>query len=277
VSGDGVDQTAVDVVTLSGAGALLRTHRATPPRSERSTTAWLHVHDPLGGSALVHAGAVQGPQGPRSCSGSVQRYDASGAPRGAPGTFGMGDGTCAPIAAAVSSGGEALVVEPFAGEAWLWWLNADGSLARPAVPAGDLGGERGVFRGERPVALRPLLDGSVVASERGVWTRRFPHLGDHAEDAPGWLTSRPGFTFENTRGARGYALLPPPLAQSADCSQRVELLDPSGRLCARVTLAGDGGSCTTSLVGQGWDGTVVQQQPRDHCAWRFWPRLLAGD
>ena len=111
----------------------------------------------------------------------------------------------------------------------------------------------------------------------GAWTRRFPYLGDHVEEAPGWLTSRPGFGLRNTRGARGYALLSPALVQSDDCSQRVELLAPSGRLCGRVTLKGDGGACTTSLVDQGWDGTVVQESARDHCAWRFWPRLLAGD
>ena len=211
------------------------------------------------------------PQGGGACSGTVSRFDEHGAPLGE-GTYGTGD-ECRAAGAAVSSRGEALVVEVYRGAAWLWWISADGRLARPAALAGDAAT---IFPTGRPFSLSPLLDGSIVVNEAGAWTRRFPYLGDHVEDAPGWLTSRPGFGLRNTRGARGYALLSPALVQSDDCSQRVELLTPSGRLCGRVTLKGDGGACTTSIVDQGWDGTVIQESARDHCAWRFWPRLLAG-
>jgi hypothetical protein len=64
---------------------------------------------------------------------------------------------------------------------------------------------------------------------------------------------------------------------SADCTQSIELLAPSGRLCGRIVLHEDGAGCTTGEVDQGWDGTVVQQSGHDACRYRWWPRLLAGD
>jgi len=216
----------------------------------------------------------------------VHRYDENGTPRGAPGHFSMGGDceTAAPgsrlVGLAVSGAGEALVVEISGGTAWLWWVNADGSAARPPLAAGDAGGPGGVFTTGLPIELRPLLDGSIVASEGGVWTRRFPLLGDHAEDAPAWLAARPRWRFRNTRGSRGYVLLPPGTV-STDCSQEIELLARSGRLCGRAVFADPGQPCDPvrngATIDQGWDGTVVQQSPRAHCAWRFWPRLLAGD
>jgi hypothetical protein len=231
---------------------------------------WMLVEDPRGGAAFVRTGNL--PAGP-DCVGSVARFDATGAPRAPQATFLGHDPTCVAVAA-ISRGGEALVIEKAGDAAWLRWVAADGTdAAGPSTP----GGWAGLFASGQPVALAPLLDGSIVAREGAVWTRRFPRLGDRAEDAPGWLRSRPGFTFRNTRGERGYALLPPP-ADSADCTERIELLAPSGRLCGTVALSEPrGGACRTQEVDQGWDGTVVQRSAGGQCAWRWWPRLLAGD
>jgi hypothetical protein len=216
---------------------------------------------------LVYAWHEVGGDG--TCGGSARRYDALGATRGSPGAVG-----CFHLGAAVSSRGEALVLEDRRGdlrEVWIHWLRADGSAARAASREGLLAE---VFQGGAP-ELAPLLDGSIAVSDGGRWTRRSPHLSERSEAAPAWLAGQPvGTTFRNTRGNRGYALFPPP-AESADCSQAVELRAPSGRLCGKVTLRDPGGSCRAAAVDQGWDGTVVQASGPEPCSWRWWPRLLA--
>ncbi|HET8538771.1 MAG TPA: hypothetical protein VFL83_02745 [Anaeromyxobacter sp.] len=240
--------------------------RVTP--DDGQILSWMLVEDPRGGAAFVRTGNP--PAGP-GCVIAVARFDAHGVPRGPPATFAGHASTCVAVAA-VSREGEALVVEKAEASAWLHWIRADGT---EAVAPAAAGGFAGLFSSGQPVALAPLLDGSVVASEGGVWTRRFAHLGDRAEAAPGWLASRPGYTFRNTRGERGYALFPPG-GETASCTQKIELLAPSGRLCGTVTLSDPGGACRTRTVDQGWDGTVVQQGPRERCAWRWWPGLLGG-
>lgn len=265
-------QIELTVEAYAADGSPRRREQVVPaaPLAGRTTDSWGVAEDPLGGVLVFHSGRAL--NGNHPCFGEANRYDAVGAPRGPAGSV-----LCSPYRGAVSSRGEALVLSIDAGTVWLAWIRSDGTEARPLVAHGDAGGPNGLFRRGGQVQLAPLLDGSVVAREGVTWTLHFPYLGDRAGDAPGWLASRPGFTFRNTRGNRGYALLPPAGATSGDCSQRVELLAPSGRLCGTLTLKGDGGSCATGSVDQGWDGTVVQQGARDRCAWRFWPRLLAGD
>lgn len=238
--------------------------RVTP--ADGHLLSWMLVEDPHGGAAFVRTGNP--PSGP-DCEVALSRFDAAGRLRAPAATFSGHASTCVALAA-VSQGGEALVVEKADAAAWLHWIAADGT---PAVAPASAGGFAAVFTSGQPVALAPLLDGSIAAREGPVWTRTFPHLGDRAEPAPGWLAARPGFTFRNTRGDRGYALLPPG-ADSPDCTQRIEVLAASGRLCGTVTLSDPGGACHTRDVDQGWDGTVVQQSARTACAWRWWPRLL---
>lgn len=238
-------------------------------RADDFMLSWTLAEDPRGGA--LFAKTVNPPAGP-ACNGSAVRFDASGAP-GAAATFLGHDPSCRVAGAAVSREGETLVVESAGTEAWLHWFRADGT---PALPAADEGPLAALFPSGKAVFLAPLLDGSIAASEDGVWTRRFPRLGAHAEAAPGWLASRPRFRFRSTRGERGYALLPPGGQESADCTQRIEVLAPSGRLCGTVTLSDPGGPCTTRPADQGWDGTVVQQGAREPWTWRWWPRLLGG-
>jgi hypothetical protein len=233
------------------------------------TTQWGLFPDPLGGSAVVYHYAWVDPTTKQTaCLGNAARLDASGQPRGALSVLSF----CRNGGVGISGAGqdEMLVIEPV-------WTNSPTSKTHWVSPGGA-----GLAPKSDPyqsvffsTQLVPLLDGSLVLSESGKWTRHYAHLADQSDLAPGWLVSRPGFTFRNTMGAKGYALLPPAGQQSADCSQRVEILAPSGRLCGTVTLSGDGGSCATGAVDQGWDGTLVQQG-RDRCTWRIWPRVLAG-
>jgi len=82
-------------------------------------------------------------------------------------------------------------------------------------------------------------------------------------------------------GGKGYAVLPRP-EDSASCEQRIEVISPSGQVCGSATFSLGGGACKTGTIIVGYDGTVVQQGPRereicsanDHvctCAYRYWP------
>jgi hypothetical protein len=83
-------------------------------------------------------------------------------------------------------------------------------------------------------------------------------------------------------GGRGYALVPSS-GVTGPCQQTVEVISPSGQSCGTATFAVGGGSCTTGLLTVGYDGTVIQQLPRDReapgtaaghqcdCTYRYWP------
>jgi hypothetical protein len=116
-----------------------------------------------------------------------------------------------------------------------------------------------------------------VLAENGAYTLRLAHHSLAREDPPAWLTSREGWTFRFTRGNRGYASFEPAGRSAPDCTQRIDLVSPGGRLCGRITLREEGSGCVTGNLDQGWDGTVVQQSATDACSFRWWPRLLAGD
>ncbi|HEX9243976.1 MAG TPA: hypothetical protein VF875_16145 [Anaeromyxobacter sp.] len=233
---------------------------------------WGLFPDPLGGSALAYNYTWFDPTTKAYvCLGNATRLDASGRTRGSQTVLRF----CRNGGVGVSSAGqnEMLVIELGSNYAY------PTAMTHWYLP----GAVEGMTPGTDPTSsfffdtdLVPLIDGSLVLREGDKWTRHYAHLADQSDAAPGWLVSRPGFRFRNTRGAKGYALLPPAGTASADCSQRVELVAQSGRLCANVTIKGDGGSCSTAAVDQGWDGTLVQQGARDRCSWRIWPKLLAA-
>jgi hypothetical protein len=197
--------------------------------------------DPRGGAAVVLWGPT-GTSQPPACIGEARRFDATGAPTG-----GVGRTECDVLAVGVSNAGEALVLERATGGTVLRWLRVDGTPAAPAAtdplpPPGQ---------------LLPLLDGSLVGLEGARFSRRYPRLGTASEPAPAWLAPRTNQTFRFTRGNQGYAFFPPPAQNSADCTQVVELLAPSGRHCVKLTFRRDGNACVTGSIDQGWDGTVV--------------------
>ena len=98
---------------------------------------------------------------------------------------------------------------------------------------------------------------------------------------PPWLAARPRKNLHMVHGGKGYAVLPMP-ESSAACDQQVEVISPSGQFCGSSTFSMGGAACTTSSIIVGYDGTVVQQGPReresctanDHictCTYRYWP------
>jgi hypothetical protein len=114
------------------------------------------------------------------------------------------------------------------------------------------------------------------------WLGQFDARATALTPPPGWLAARPGKTLHMVHGGAGYAVLPQDAQQSANCEQQVEVISPSGQSCGTATFSFGGGSCTTGTIAVGYDGTVVQQGPReretcsaaDHvctCTYRYWP------
>lgn len=208
----------------------------------------------------------------------AQRFDEAGRPRWPePLAFNTNDSReFLFVAAGISVRGDALALRQSSSAVDVTWIRPDGARVAEemgAEPYAELTGSPDVRKYQ--VELAPLLDGDLAVRVDGTFRRRYPHLGTRTAALPGWLAARADWSFRFTRGNRGYALFPPRWQAAPRCDQAIELLAPSGRLCGRVTLVGDGSACETGVVDQGWDGTVVQQREKVACEWRFWPGLLA--
>jgi len=103
------------------------------------------------------------------------------------------------------------------------------------------------------------------------------------QPAPDWLASRPNTNLALARGGKAYAILPNGAANSA-CTQRLELVSPSGNTCAHWDLDIASGNCATSELHLGMDGTILQHTPTElernpfgrpqSCTLRYWPDAL---
>lgn len=117
---------------------------------------------------------------------------------------------------------------------------------------------------------------------RRAWLGQFEPLATSLSAAPSWLAAQPDVTLHMVHGGTGYARLPLSDVRGA-CVQNVEVISPSGQSCGTASFAVDGGSCLTSNISVGYDGTVIQQLPREReapctaaghqcdCTYRFWP------
>lgn len=262
--------------TFSPDGDLLGEVAATAMPTQNALDQWTLAQDPRGGCYTAvaetdayhnHWSHVEG-----------QRFDPAGQPRWSANLrFGAsGEHTIAFMAAGVSSLGESLTVWQHSAQLDVWWIDGAGTEVATEERAESFSGVIGSETlHSHDLQLFPLLDGGLALRSNGTFRRVYPHLSTRTAALPAWLSNRAAWTFRFTRGNRGYALLPPAGQPSADCRQTVDLLSPSGRLCGRVTLPGDGSPCATGAVDQGWDGTLVQQRSQDGCRYRFWPGLLA--
>jgi hypothetical protein len=100
---------------------------------------------------------------------------------------------------------------------------------------------------------------------------------------PDWLTSRRDTKIHMAYGGRAYAFIDLPRS-STSCTQAIEVVAPSGKSCGKVDFAIQAGTCNTSALDVGYDGTVVQLLPpeasavgsdgKKQCTWRWWPALF---
>jgi hypothetical protein len=275
VSGGPGDPT-VDHVSIGPDGAVRHTSRVSPDPAVRTDFRWQFAQDPAGGGLVLFRSATVG--GNHWHDLTVRRFDAAGAPRfAAPVQVNTDPDAHEPffMAAGVTTSGDALVVYQNSAFLDVAWLDPMGAV----VASGEAVERSAAAVGEglrHELELAPLLDGSLALRVDGAWRRRYAARASSSEPAPDWLTARAGWRFRFTRANAGYAAMQPAGEPSPDCSQRIDLVAPSGLLCGRVTISeASGGGCTTGALDQGWDGTVVQQSARDACAYRAWPRLLA--
>ncbi|HXN56056.1 MAG TPA: hypothetical protein VN874_07290 [Myxococcales bacterium] len=124
-----------------------------------------------------------------------------------------------------------------------------------------------------------FLAGFTGPNQRA-WLGQFDAKATSMLQPPEWLASRPNATLHMVHDGKGYAMLPMPGTTGA-CEQRVEVIGAGGTKCGSSTFD-MGGSCTTNSIIVGYDGTVVQQGPRERetcthighectCSYRYWP------
>ena len=135
--------------------------------------------------------------------------------------------------------------------------------------------------GVLPDKLYERVGSGLFLSGFAGWLGQFDAQATSMSPPPAWLAARPGKNLHMVHGGTGYAVLPMP-ENSATCDQQVEVVSPSGQSCGTADFAIGGGACATKSIIVGYDGTVVQQAPReretcsaaDHvctCTYRYWP------
>lgn len=266
---------ALSVETRGPDGALLDTTDVGWDAAFMATRASLGA-DPQGGSFALVAAVERA--GNHWAGLQAQRLDAGGAPpAGGPTRFGFrSDPQVLFLAAGVSRAGESLAIWQHSAFLDVSWRDRSGAELAGAILGETSADVLGSSALSHALELAPLLDGGLAVRADGAFRRIYPRLATASAPLPAWLAARAAWTFRFTRGNAGYALLPPPGQASADCTQAIDLLAPSGRLCGRVVLhPAAPGACTTGAVDQGWDGTVVQQTAAGACAYRAWHGLLA--
>ena len=131
------------------------------------------------------------------------------------------------------------------------------------------------------VHVSTLANGGADVTKRE-WVRQFDSLATTGSAPPAWLTSRPDTKIHMARNGTAYAMLSlANMSESPDCAQRLEIVSASGKSCGTATFFVASGACRSGSLDVGYDGTVIQQLPREKettdssgkatCTWRFWP------
>jgi hypothetical protein len=165
------------------------------------------------------------------------------------------------------------------------WLERDGSAITGEFvvldswkPAPRTRLETAPLIGGGLVVLRRDSDGQPATTSQALVTLASGHAS--AEPAPEWMRSRPNTRLQIIRGGHAYALLPYG-SMGVRCSQTAGVVAPDGTWCASADYPIAPGTCDTSDLTLGADGTVIQQLPfsmetsndstNSHsCTWRWW-------
>ena len=272
-------QPRVNDVVFAPDGAAIAVKTVSPDPATATAFRWSFAQDPLGGGGeSVSSTLLAGNHWFRI---DAHRTDAAGTPRASttPVVSDFEPGAPAFLAMGIARGGGALVLWQRSGLVHLQWLGPDGAPVGTEGVDGTLAAVLGTFDlaaiRAADVALVALLDGSLALRVNGAWRRTYAP-GAAPAPAPAWLVAHDGWTLRFTRGARGYALLPPAGGAATPCGQTIDVAAASGRLCGRVAIRIDPGACIAGAINQGWDGTVVAQDAAGACTYHWWTGLLAG-
>jgi hypothetical protein len=248
---------------------------------------WLWPN-PQGGLAV--AGKLIKPGRDPKASSQIWMFDANGDSRGDPRPLGSSG---AIFGLGVDLLGRALVVyDGGSGNVDAQWFSPDGAPLTDVfrILSAFVAGPATWFE------MAPLLGGGLAlrrmdASRPGLltglhtkWLLTLSSGAASAQAAPDWLTSRPDTSLQPARNFRAYAILPMG-AQGTACSQRLELLAPTGASCGAFDFPIAAGSCDTRDLRLGVDGTVLQKLPCEFESrvgdagsrsntLRFWPAAL---
>jgi hypothetical protein len=236
----------------------------------------VNVNDPTGG--MIHVRFSE------SSAGTTMLLDAIDAAgnirwtRALPDVFGKGDSR--DMRVGVDRQGNVLAVwsseRRYAANAWAGqWFD----------PAGTPGAVFHAATGSLDKFYERVGSGLFLAGfsapNQPAWLGQFDAQSTSMSPPPDWLASRPNTALHMVHGGKGYAVLPKP-ASSAACEQQVGVVSPSGKTCGSSNFSMGGGACSTSSIIVGYDGTVVQQAPRERetctaaghqcsCTYRYWP------
>ncbi len=170
------------------------------------------------------------------------------------------------------------------------WFDGDGTPATGSftlltgfTPGANTWFETAPLLGGGLAVRRVDADGGFFAANRSTWLVTVAAGSSSPQPAPAWLASRPNTNLAPIRNRTAYALLPNGETGGA-CTQRLELVSRGGNSCAHYDLDLAPGTCDTSELRVGLDGTILQHTPTSlernpygrpqSCALRYWPAAL---
>lgn len=124
--------------------------------------------------------------------------------------------------------------------------------------------------------LAERVGSGLFVGAEGTWRTQVATLSTKPAAPPAWLASRPLSSLHMIHSGQGYAVLPNPA--SGDCAQAIEVVSATGKTCGSQTFRAAAGTCNTSWIRVGYDGTVVQNAPQSpacsgrtcSCSWQWW-------
>ena len=238
-------------------------------QSDQRVAALVATEDPLGGATAVWF------QGATGSGNRLESYDAKASLRW---SVALPDGGAYPEALGTDRAGNTLVLfKNTHGNRSPWtldgiWVDHDGNVG-PAFDSLGRPPEKYLkYRLWPRVGSGLFLSTDAFETTAAKWERQFDARATEGQPPPDWLMSR-NPKLHMARNGRAYAFLDD---DRKDCSQRVEIVSPSGKSCGTAVFQIANGQCVPWSIDIGYDGTVIQQQTNSSrsCTWRYWPAFF---